>query len=81
MVLSQRAYPQVAYAAGCSGGPAKFRLLTAERLENLSRTGRAVFVVRIREAPEDSALGSIEPVPALAAFSNWFVYEIPPTPG
>ncbi|MGI8617012.1 MAG: hypothetical protein ACR2L4_09590 [Actinomycetota bacterium] len=79
LVLSQRAYPQVAYAAGCSGGPAKFRLLTAERLENLSRSGRAVFVVRIREVPEDSALGSIEPVPALAAFSSWYVYEIPPT--
>ena len=79
LVLSQRAYPQVAYAAGCSGGPAKFRLLTAERLENLSRSGRAVFVVRIREAPEDSALGSIEPVPVLAAFSDWYVYEISPT--
>jgi hypothetical protein len=79
LVLSQRAYPQVAYAAGCSGDFAKFRVLTVERLEHLAESGRAVFVVRIREAPEDSPLGSIEPVPALAAFSSWFVYEIPPT--
>ena len=80
-VLGQRAYPQVAYAARCSGGPAEIRLLSEERLEQLSRSGRAVFVVRIREAPKESPLGSIEPVPVLAAFSNWFVYEIPTTPG
>ncbi len=78
LVLSQRAYPTVSYAARCSGGPAKLRLLTAERLEELSGNGRVVFVVRTKKAPEDSALGSVEPLSIPAAFSTWYVYRFPP---
>jgi Dolichyl-phosphate-mannose-protein mannosyltransferase len=79
VVLSQRAYPQVAFAAGCWGGPAAFRLLSAEYLEELSRGGRVVFVVRIKKVPKDSVLGSIEPVRFPAEFSSWHVYEVPPS--
>jgi hypothetical protein len=76
-VLSQRAYPQIAVTAGCSGAKGGGIEPTAAQLMEFASGGRVVFVVRTRKAPDAWLLSSVEPVPFPTANKTWYVYELP----
>lgn len=80
-VLAQRAYPQIAVTAGCSGAKGGGIEPSPERLRRIARRGREVFVVRTSKAPEAWLLSSIEPVRLPTAGKTWHVYEIPQSIG
>ena len=81
-VLSQPKYPQIAYTAGCSGEKAGPRLPSDDRLTELARGDRVVFVLRIVEAPKRSLLSSVEPMRfGMPGRKVWFLYELPRPPG
>lgn len=80
-VLGQRAYPQIAYTARCSGAKGENRLPSDDQLKELARSDRVVFVVRIVEAPKKSILSSVDPVLFPKPRGNWYVYPLPPSIG
>lgn len=81
-VLSQPTFPQIAYSAGCSGAQGGPRVPSDEKLKELAMSDRAVFVVRIGEAPKRSFLSSVEPARFRTPGKKmWFLYELPHSPG
>jgi hypothetical protein len=76
-VLSQRKYPQIAYAAGCSGAQGENRLPSDDQVKDLARSDRVVFVVRIVEAPTESLLSSVRPVLFPKPRGDWYLYPLP----
>jgi hypothetical protein len=76
-VVSERAYPQIAINAGCSGAEGGGLEPSTEQLREFASGGRAVFVVRIEMVPGDSFLSSVEPMRFPTANEPWYVYELP----
>jgi hypothetical protein len=76
-VVTQRAYPQIALVAGCSGAKGSGLEFSPEQLREFARGGRVVFVVRTETVPEDSSLSSVEPLRFVIAHRLWYAYELP----
>jgi hypothetical protein len=80
-VLAQRAYPQIAFTARCSGEKGESHVPSDERLKALARSGRVIFVARIVEAPKKSLLSSLEPLRFPKRRGAWYVYQLPASSG
>jgi hypothetical protein len=76
-VLSQRANPQIALTARCSGAKGGPLEPSLRQLKEFASGGRVVFVVRRKEFVGDPLLSSIEPMRIHLGRRIWYLYELP----